>query len=176
MRMKEDAMNNGQAKPGYNLQIWTESLFILDFGLFQSPETLLPWFPSSICCRTLPQTFGQGCRRFRIRFGRELPTCRKPVLPLTWNTTDSIVNSACYKAWRCEECLLRGSCFKAKGRQNRRSQSPSERIPAKSRGEAHLGRWNQALRTSVHRTGDRFRTDEIQHGIQTVPPFGNWQG
>ena len=35
MRMKEDAMNNGQTKPGYNLQIGTENQFILDFGLFQ---------------------------------------------------------------------------------------------------------------------------------------------
>ena len=37
MRMKEDTMNNGQTKPGYNLQVGTENQFILDFGLFQSP-------------------------------------------------------------------------------------------------------------------------------------------
>ena len=37
MRMKEDAMMNGQTKPGYNLQIGTENQFILDFGLFQTP-------------------------------------------------------------------------------------------------------------------------------------------
>ena len=45
MRMKEDAMNNGQTKPGYNLQIGTENQFILDFGLFQHPGdpfTLIP--------------------------------------------------------------------------------------------------------------------------------------
>ena len=35
--MKEDAMMNGQTKPGYNLQIGTENQFILDFGLFQTP-------------------------------------------------------------------------------------------------------------------------------------------
>ena len=35
MRMKEDAINNGQIKPGYNLQIATESQFITDFGFFQ---------------------------------------------------------------------------------------------------------------------------------------------
>lgn len=38
IRMKEDAMNNGQPKPRYNLQIGTEKQFILDFDLFQSPE------------------------------------------------------------------------------------------------------------------------------------------
>ena len=31
MRMKEDAMRNGQTKPGYNLQIGTENQFITDF-------------------------------------------------------------------------------------------------------------------------------------------------
>lgn len=44
-RMKEDAMNNGQTKPGYNLQIGTENQFILDFGLFQSPGDTLTMIP-----------------------------------------------------------------------------------------------------------------------------------
>lgn len=39
MRMKEDAMNNGQTKPGYNLQISTENQFITDFALFPNPTT-----------------------------------------------------------------------------------------------------------------------------------------
>ena len=34
MRMKEDAMNNGQTKPGYNLQISTENQIITDFAFF----------------------------------------------------------------------------------------------------------------------------------------------
>ena len=49
MRMKEDAMNNGQTKPGYNLQLGTENQFILDFGLFQSPGdplTMITFFNS----------------------------------------------------------------------------------------------------------------------------------
>ena len=37
MRMKEDAMNNGQTKPGYNLQISAENQFITDFALFPNP-------------------------------------------------------------------------------------------------------------------------------------------
>ena len=41
MRMKEDAMNNGQTKPGYNLQIATENQFLLDFGLFPNPGDTL---------------------------------------------------------------------------------------------------------------------------------------
>lgn len=49
MRMKEDAMNNGQTKPGYNLQIATENQFITDFALFPNPTdtlTLIPFFHS----------------------------------------------------------------------------------------------------------------------------------
>ncbi len=45
MRMKEDAMNNGQTKPGYNLQIGTENQFITDFGFFHNPNdtgTMIP--------------------------------------------------------------------------------------------------------------------------------------
>lgn len=45
MRMKEDAMNNGQIKPGYNLQLGTENQFILDFGLFQSLGDTFTMFP-----------------------------------------------------------------------------------------------------------------------------------
>ena len=41
MRMKEDAMLNGQTKPGYNLQIGTENQFITDFGLFPNPTDTL---------------------------------------------------------------------------------------------------------------------------------------
>ena len=49
MRMKEDAMNNGQTKPGYNLQIATENQFLVDFGLFPNPgDTLtMPLFLTS---------------------------------------------------------------------------------------------------------------------------------
>ena len=49
MRMKEDAMNNGQTKPGYNIQIATESQFITNFGVFWRPTdqgTLIPFLES----------------------------------------------------------------------------------------------------------------------------------
>ena len=49
MRMKEDAMNNGQTKPGYNLQISAENQFITDFALFPNPGdtlTMIPFFNS----------------------------------------------------------------------------------------------------------------------------------
>lgn len=49
MRMKEDAMNNGQTKPGYNLQVSAENQFITDFSLFPNPTdtlTLIPFFGS----------------------------------------------------------------------------------------------------------------------------------
>ncbi|MEN0179232.1 hypothetical protein AAGW68_13995, partial [Staphylococcus aureus] len=44
--MKEDHMKNGQLKPGYNLQIATNSQFVLSYDLFQNPtdtRTLIPF-------------------------------------------------------------------------------------------------------------------------------------
>ena len=62
MRRKEDAMNNGQTVPCYNLQIGTENQFILDFGLFPNPNdtgTMIPFFTSfSDRCNRLPK---DGC-------------------------------------------------------------------------------------------------------------------
>ncbi len=49
MRMKEDAMNNGQTKPGYNVQIATENQFITNYGLYWRPTdqgTLIPFLNS----------------------------------------------------------------------------------------------------------------------------------
>lgn len=46
MRMKEDHMNNGQLKPGYNVQIAVESEYIVGMGLFHNPTdttTLIPF-------------------------------------------------------------------------------------------------------------------------------------
>ena len=55
MRMKEDAMNNGQTKPGYNLQIGTENQFITDFGLFPNPGG------GPYICATGPQKWPSAC-------------------------------------------------------------------------------------------------------------------
>ena len=49
MRMKEDAMNNGQTKPGYNVQIATENQFITNYDIFWHPAdqaTLIPFLKS----------------------------------------------------------------------------------------------------------------------------------
>lgn len=46
MRVKEDYMQNGQLKPGYNLQIATNNQFTLDYSIFQNPtdtRTLIPF-------------------------------------------------------------------------------------------------------------------------------------
>ena len=49
MRMKEDAMNNGQTNTGYNIQIATENQFITNYGIFWRPMdqgTLIPFLAS----------------------------------------------------------------------------------------------------------------------------------
>lgn len=55
MRMKDDAMKNGQLKAGYNLQIATNNQYILGYDVFWNPtdtRTLIPFLG------TLAQTFG----------------------------------------------------------------------------------------------------------------------
>lgn len=45
MRMKEDAMLNGQLKPGYNIQIGTENRYIVGFTIHPNPtdtKTMIP--------------------------------------------------------------------------------------------------------------------------------------
>ena len=49
MRMKEDAMLNGQLKPGYNVQISTENQFVTNYGIYQRPSdtgTLIDYLKS----------------------------------------------------------------------------------------------------------------------------------
>lgn len=49
MGMKEDAMGNGQTKPGYNVQIATENRFITSYGICSRPTgwgTLVPFLES----------------------------------------------------------------------------------------------------------------------------------
>ena len=46
MKVKEDAMNNGQTKPGYNVQIATENQFITNYGLYHQANdqgTMIPF-------------------------------------------------------------------------------------------------------------------------------------
>ena len=57
MRMKEDAMLNGQLKPGYNVQISTENQFITHFGIYQRPGDTL--------------TMIEYLESFRSRYGRQ---------------------------------------------------------------------------------------------------------
>ena len=40
MRMKEDHMKNGQLKPGYNLQIATNSQFVLSYNVIKIQRIL----------------------------------------------------------------------------------------------------------------------------------------
>ena len=47
--MKEDHMKNGQLKPGYNLQIATNSQFVLSYNVYQNPtdtRTMIPFLNS----------------------------------------------------------------------------------------------------------------------------------
>lgn len=71
MRLKEDAMNNGQTKPAYNLQIATENQYWTNFALYPNPTDTLTFKPFWISTRkdmesnprASPQTQGMARRR-----------------------------------------------------------------------------------------------------------------
>ena len=71
MRMKEDHMKNGQVKAGYNLQIATETQFLLHYDVFSNPtdtKTLLPLlrtYPHDL--RTVVADAGYGSEENLLR-------------------------------------------------------------------------------------------------------------
>lgn len=64
MRMKDDYMQNGQLKAGYNIQIGTENQFALAVGVFPNPtdtRTLIPFVDSlTILPKTIVADAGYG--------------------------------------------------------------------------------------------------------------------
>ena len=70
MRLKEDPMRNGQTKPAYNLQIMTNSQFVLGFDLMQNPtdtRTLIPFLrelhDQGVLGKTIVADAGYGSER-----------------------------------------------------------------------------------------------------------------
>ncbi len=55
MRMKEDYMKNGQLKPGYNLQIATNSQFVLFYNVYQNPTDTRTMI---LFLNTIQETYG----------------------------------------------------------------------------------------------------------------------
>lgn len=79
MRMKEDNMKNDQLKADYNLQVATNSQYILGYGLFPNPtdtRTLRPFL------MTLKENFFELSTYYGIWRGRKLSGCfrRFPLL------------------------------------------------------------------------------------------------
>lgn len=60
MRLKEDAMNNGQTKPAYNLQIATENQYFTNFDFYSNPTDTL--------------TFKPFLKKFKWRHGKQSKT------------------------------------------------------------------------------------------------------
>ena len=95
MRMKEDAMNNGQTKPGYNLQISAENQFITDYALFPNPtDTLSRSYRSSTLLPTDTGIFHQSqWPTLAMAPKRTTALWTKPAWRLTSNTTVSTSSS-----------------------------------------------------------------------------------
>lgn len=82
MRLKEDPMLNGQTKPAYNLQIMTNSQFVLGYDLMQNPtdtRTLIPFLTKLAQNEVLGQAIvadaGYGSERNYKYIEDQLPNC-----------------------------------------------------------------------------------------------------
>ena len=81
MRMKEDAMNNGQTKPGYNVQISTENQFITNYGIYWRPTdtgTMIDYLESfkvryGMQSKEIVADSGYGCEQnYEYMFGEKI--------------------------------------------------------------------------------------------------------
>lgn len=82
MRLKEDPMRNGQTKPAYNLQIMTNSQFVLGFDLMQNPtdtKTLIPFLnqlsQNGVLGTQIVADAGYGSERNYQFIADQLPRC-----------------------------------------------------------------------------------------------------
>lgn len=82
MRVKEDPMRNGQTKPAYNLQIITNSQYVLGYDLMQNPtdtRTLIPFLKllaqNEVLGREIVADDGYGSERNYKYIEDELPDC-----------------------------------------------------------------------------------------------------
>ena len=187
MRMKEDAMNNGQTKPGYNLQIATENQFLVDFGLFPNPgDTLtMPLFLTSFQRRygrmasVAVADSGYGSEEnyrfmeengiqayvkynyFHMEQKRSFRLDPRRIENLHYNAggdyfvcpmgqhmrrvgtrhdkTESgyVIETAAYRARRCQGCPLRARCYRRK-RGNREIEVSHRLIAYKQRARENL--------------------------------------
>ncbi|WP_225432291.1 transposase [Limosilactobacillus reuteri] len=82
MRLKEDPMRNGQTKPAYNLQIMTNSQFVLGYDLMQNPtdtRTLISFLTqlaqNEVLGREIVADAGYGSERNYKYIEGQLPDC-----------------------------------------------------------------------------------------------------
>ena len=86
MRMKEDAMRNGQTKPGYNLQIGTENQFITDFALFPNPTDTLTMIPF---LQSFSNRYGRPAVRWSLIQGTALRRITASWKKTAWKPTSN---------------------------------------------------------------------------------------
>lgn len=82
MRLKEDPMRNGQTKPAHNLQIMTNSQYVLGYGLMQNPtdtRTLISFLnqldQNGVLGREIVADAGYGSESNYKYIEDELPNC-----------------------------------------------------------------------------------------------------
>ena len=136
-------MNNGQTKPGYNIQIATENQFITNYDIFWRPTdqgTLIPFLTSfsnrygkqsdEVCAdsgygseQNYAHMFGNGIVpyvKYNMFHAEDYYVC--PMGRHIHHTRDTVSKSdlgyvsviSVYRTESCEGCPLRGMCYKGK--------------------------------------------------------------
>ena len=190
MRMKEDAMNNGQTKPGYNLQVATENQFLVDFGLFPNPgDTLtMPMFLTSFHRRYGRFPYegvadsGYGSEEnYRFMEENGIQAYVKynyfhMEQKQAFRDNPFRVENLHYNAEGDYFVCPMGQHMRRVGTRHDRTESGYVVEIAVYRAQRCQGCPTRTPLKKTHRAGGRVRADEEQHALQALPPLRQRQG
>ena len=155
MRMKEDAMNNGQTKPGYNLQIATRmaSAAVADSGYgseenyrFMEENSIEAYVKYNYFHMEQKRSFRLDPRRIEnLHYNAEGDYFVCPMgqhmrrVGTRHDRTGSgyVIEQAAYRAQRCQGCPLKAKCYKMK-KGNREIEVSHRLIAYKQRAREKL--------------------------------------
>ena len=112
MRMKEDAMLNGQLKPAYNLQHGVDSEYVTWVGIYPNPTdtlTLIPFLKDMEKCRRENMDYDAETNSYTCRNGRQLLAVSKKK-EKTASGYERIITI--YECENCNGCPYKKECIK----------------------------------------------------------------
>ena len=174
--MKEDAMNNGQTKPGYNLQIATEKQFITDFGFFPNPTDTLAMIPF---LSSFSDRYGHYAKETCADsgYGSEENYSFMEAHGMEAYVKYNLFHKEQKRAFKNDIFRIENLYYNPDGDYFVCPMGQHmERIGVRHRKTDSGYRTESVPLQASHRTGGGLRTDEVQHALQTLPPLRQGQG